>query len=501
MARATPLQASLLIQPAPHVHAREASLDRMLGMSLIAVSVPTVAAIVRYGAPAVGVLAAAIAGALIAEALCCLARGERLTSRAWMASLLTGILLGLTLPPSMPLWMVVVGGVVAVGLGKHVFGGLGQNIFNPALVGHVFLLASFAATVSAGWAGQQPVLALARQGEVVPDHLPLLWQGGPGPLGAASPLATYAAAVLMLGWRLGRWMAPAGFFVGSAVLAMALGWDPVFHWLVGLAPLTVAFFVHDPVTTPVGAGGQLLFGVGVGLLTVLLRIYGSYVEGAAFAVLVMNALTPLINRMSVAWSRRRLQALREARPLKVSTQAQWARDLRSVLVLVVVTAVSGALLATFYQAMSPIIASRQQARAIEVGLKGILPEAASFEQVAEVDGTPIYEARDATGRPLGLALFVDAQGYGGPIRLAVGIDMEAQRLIGVRVVEQSETPGLGSRITEEAFLAQFEGKSMDDPFMPGEDIQAISGATISTMGVADGVYAAIEMAREAWEGR
>ena len=501
MARATPLQPSLLIQPAPHVHARDASLDRMLAMSLFAVSVPTVAAVVRYGAAAVGVLAAGVAGAVAAEALCSLARGERLTSPSWMSSLLTGFLLSLTLPPSMPPWMAVLGGMVAVGLGKHVFGGLGQNLFNPALVGHVFLLASFTTAVSAGWAGQQPMLALARQGEVVPDHLPLLWQGGPGPLGAAAPLAAYAAAVLMLGWRLGRWMAPAGFFVGSAVLAMALGWDPVFHWLVGLAPLTVAFFVHDPVTTPVGAGGQLLFGAGVGLLTVLLRIYGSYVEGAAFAVLVMNALTPLINRMSAAWSHRRLRALQEARPLKVSTRAQWARDLRAVLVLVVVTAVSGALLATFYHAMSPLIASRQQARAIEVGLKGLLPEAASFDQVAEVEGTPIYEARDASGRPLGLALFVDADGYGGTIRLAVGLDMEAQRLIGVRVLEQSETPGLGSRITEATFLAQFEGKSMDDPFMPGEDIEAVSGATISSMGVADGVYAAIEMARQAWEGR
>lgn len=501
MERAGAGSPALLIQPAPHVHAPEASVARMMALALAAACVPAAAALAAYGAAAARVLAAAAAGALVGEAACSLARGRLPDPEGWTSSLLTGMLLALTLPPSLPAWMTAVGGAVAVALGKHVFGGLGQNLFNPALVGHVFLLSSFAAAVQAGWGGADPVLTLARQGRPVPDFPALLWQGGPGPLGAASPVAALAAAVLVMGWRLGGWRAPAGFLAGSALMSFGLGWHPVFHWLAGLAPLTVAFFVQDPATTPVGAGGQLLFGAGAGALTVLLRTYGSYTEGAVFAVLVMNAVTPLINRLSVGWSRRRVQAGREARPLKVSAGRQWVRDLRSVLVLVVVTAVSGALLATFYHAMSPLIAARQQAREVELGLKGLLPQAAAFEKVADVDGTPVFEARDASGAPLGLALFVEAEGYGGPIRLAVALDPQARRLTGVRVLQQSETPGLGARITEEAFLRQFEGKALDDPFLPGEDVEAISGATISSTAVCDGVYRAIELALQAWEGR
>lgn len=497
-ARAVP---AVLIQPAPHVHAPEASVERMLRMAVLAAFVPAAAALAVYGLAALRVLAAGILGAVAAEVACERARGRKPGEQSVTSALLTGMLLALTLPASAPTWMVVVGSVAGIALAKHAFGGLGQNLFNPALVGHVFLLGSFAAAVSASSTDAPPVLALAREGKVVPDYLPMLWHGGPGPLAAASPLAVYAAAVLVLGWRLGRWQAAAGFFLGSAAVSFVTGWNPAFHWLAGLAPLTVAFFLHDPVTTPVGGGGQALFGAGVGALTVLLRTEGSFLEGAAFAVLTMNAVTPLINRLSVWWSRRRLQALREARPLKGSLSSGWVQELRSVLVLVVVTAVSGALLATFYQATAPLIAARQEQREIELGLKGIMPEAASFERVADVDGTPVYEAKDVAGRTLGLALFVEGEGFGGPIRMAVGVDLEKGRLIGVRVLQQSETPGLGARITEEAFLSQFEGKSIDDPFVPGEDIQAVSGATVSSMAAADIVYRAIEMARKAREGR
>lgn len=492
---------AILLQPAPHVHAPEASVERLLRMALLAACIPAATAVAAYGLAALRVLAAGALGAVVTEVACERARGRTPGEPALTSALLSGMLLALTLPASAPAWMAVAGSVAAIALAKHVFGGLGQNLFNPALVGHVFLLGSFAAAVSAGPTDAPPVLALAREGRVVPDYLPLLWHGGPGPLAAASPLAVYAAAVLVLGWRLGRWPAAAGFFLGSAVVSFITGWDPVFHWLAGLAPLTVAFFLHDPVTTPVAGGGQALFGAGVGALTVLLRTAGSYPEGAAFAVLTMNALTPLINRVSVWWSRRRLQALREARPLKVSLRTGWVQELRSVLVLVVVTAASGALLSTFYQATAPLIASRQEQREIQLGLKGILPEAVSFERVAEVDGTPVYEAKDAAGRTLGLALLVQGDGYGGPIRMAVGVDLESQRLIGVRVLQQSETPGLGSRITEEGFLSQFEGKSIHDPFVPGEDIQAVSGATVSSTAVADIVYRAVEMAQKAREGR
>lgn len=499
--RSLPGGTSLLLQPPPHVHAPDASVERLLGMTLLALAVPVAVAVATFGAPAVQVLAASSLAALAAEAACERARGRRPGEAALGSALVTGLLLGLTLPASAPPWMAGVGAAVAIALAKHVFGGLGHNLFNPALVGHVFLLGSFAGVVASGPGGEPTLLELVREARPIPDYPQLVWNAGPGPMAAAAPLAVYAAALLVLGWRLGRWEAPAGFFAGSAAVAWLTGWNPAFHWLAGLAPLTVAFFLHDPVTTPVAGGGRALFGAGVGALTALLRASGSYAEGAAFAVLTMNGVAPLVNRLSVWWSRRHLQVVREARPLRVSMASRWARELRSVAVLVVVTVASGALLATFYHATAPIIAARQQQREMELGLKGVLPEAASFELVAEVDGTPVYEAKDAGGRSLGLALVVEGDGYGGAIRMAVGIDPAGERIVGVRVLQQSETPGLGSRIAEPEFLAQFQGKSVHDPFMPGEDIEAVSGATVSSVAAADIVYRAVELALEARQGR
>ncbi|MEW6047563.1 MAG: RnfABCDGE type electron transport complex subunit D, partial [Bacillota bacterium] len=491
-ARAGPVQASaepaapaLLIQPAPHVHAPEPSAAGLLRQALLAALVPAGAAVAVWGLDAARVLGATALAAGLTEMACERARGRALQETAITGAALSGILLALTLPASIPTWMAVLGAVVAIALGKHVFGGLGHNLFNPALIGHVFLLSSFAAAVSAGATDAPPVLALAREGAVVPDYVPLLWHAGPGPLAAASPLAVYAAAALVLGWRLGRWETAGGFFLGSAAVAFVVGWSPVYHWVAGLAPLTVAFFLNDPVTTPVAGGGRFLFGAGVGALLVVLRTSGSYLEGAAFAVLVMNALTPLLNRLSVWQRRRRRQRIQEARPLKVATGAEWVRDLRSALVLVLVSSAAGVLLATFHHATAPLIASQQQEREVEVGLKGVMPQAASFEKVADVNGIPVYEARDAQGQRVGMAAFAEGDGYHGVIRLAVGVDVENDRVTGVRVLKQSETAGLGARIEERWFLSQFEGKSIGDAFMPGEDIQGVSGATVSSMAVAD----------------
>ncbi|MBE3598341.1 MAG: RnfABCDGE type electron transport complex subunit D [Limnochordaceae bacterium] len=491
----------LWVQPAPHVHVAE-PVTTLVRLTLLAAAIPGAAAVAVYGLDAVRLMAAGMAGAAVVEAACeWLLRRKALATLADGSALVTGLLLALTLPPTAPTWMALLGAAAAIALGKYVFGGLGHNLFNPALVGHVFLLGSFAPALSGGTASRPALMAVAKAGKVIPDYLPLLWHAGPGPLAAASPLAVLVAGVLVMGWGAGRWQAPAGFFVGSGLLAMSMGWHPAYHWLVGLAPLTVAFFVNDPPTTPVAAEGRFVFGLGAGALTVLLRLQGSFLEGAAFAVLVMNALTPLLNRASVALRRRHWRVVREAKSLQAVHGPRWRSELQAVLVLVLVTSAAGVLLASFYHATAPLIASQQQKREIELGLKTLMPEAVTFNRLSQTDGARVFEALDAQGNRVGYGVFTEGQGYHDVIRLAVGIDPEVKELLGVRVLQQSETPGLGSRIEEEGFLGQFAGKSLDDAFMPGEDVDGISGATVSSVAVCDIVVQAIEAVRAATEGR
>lgn len=159
--------------------------------------------------------------------------------------------------------------------------------------------------------------------------------------------------------------------------------------------------------------------------------------------------------------------------------------------LALVSAVSGLIVAAFYAWINPVIESRREREVIEMGLRSIFPEAARTEKlqgIALPEGVeePVYEVFGPGGGRLGYMYYVAGKGW-SDFRLAVGVDPQTQQVVAVRVLEHQETPGLGSRITEEGFLAQFAGKSLSDPFRPGEDVEAISGATVSTRGVAQAV--------------
>ena len=162
-----------------------------------------------------------------------------------------------------------------------------------------------------------------------------------------------------------------------------------------------------------------------------------------------------------------------------------------LLPLILVAGLSGLIVSVFYAWINPIIEARREQEVIEMGLRTIFPEAARMSAV-EIDDlppgveAPVYEVFDNQNQSLGLMYYVTGQGW-DVFRLAVGVDPVEKRVVGVRVLEHQETPGLGSAITEEWFLSQFAGKDLADPFRAGEDVEAISGATVSTRGVADTV--------------
>ena len=240
---------------------------------------------------------------------------------------LTGLLLGFNLPSNLPIWIIIIGALVAIGVGKMSFGGLGSNVFNPALVGRCFLLVSFPAQMTS-WpqAGQltsyldaetgATPLAIMKQAikagdatilEQLPSSfnmmigLPDTCQTGAGTIGEVCAIALLLGLAFML-WRgIITWHTPvsiiATVFVLSGLLHIAnpIYADPLAVLFSGGLMLGAIFMATDYVTSPMCGRGQLIYGVGIGVLTVVIRNWGSYPEGMSFAILIMNAFTPLIN--------------------------------------------------------------------------------------------------------------------------------------------------------------------------------------------------------------
>lgn len=237
------------------------------------------------------------------------------------SAILTGLLLGFNLPSNLPVWIIIIGALVAIGIGKLTFGGLGCNPFNPALVGRVFLLISFPVQMTT-WpthgqlaaymdaeTGATP-LALMKQAiknndasvlSQLPDSLHLLIGQTGGCLGEISALALLIGLVYMLCRRIITWHIPVSIlgtvFILSALLHLS---SPVYAspeavLLTGGLILGSCYMATDYVTSPMTAKGQIIYGVCIGLLTVVIRTFGAYPEGMSFAILIMNAFTPLIN--------------------------------------------------------------------------------------------------------------------------------------------------------------------------------------------------------------
>ena len=247
--------------------------------------------------------------------------------------MVTGIILALSLPPRLPVWAAVVGSVFAVAIGKMVFGGLGANIFNPAMVGRTFLTASFGVlmtswTVPATMDAAMPAIAQENIVHVKTQATPLAWSklaiknslGADiyseaqfkatftgevgGCLGETSVIALLIGGLYLLIRRTINFHIPLAVLASAFVFATIAYWkdsyayvQPFFHLCSGGLLLCAFFIATDPVTAPLTRRGMWIFGIGVGTITMLIRIVGEYPEGVMFSILLMNAVTPLIDRL------------------------------------------------------------------------------------------------------------------------------------------------------------------------------------------------------------
>ncbi|MFP3942225.1 MAG: RnfABCDGE type electron transport complex subunit D [Thermoanaerobaculia bacterium] len=321
---------ALLLQSSPFLR-QGVTTPRIMGDVVIAL-VPVVAvAVWAFGLSAILVLAAATAGAVGTEWLLPPAGTRRGESLANGSAVLTGILLGLTLPPGIALWMAALGGAVGIGLGKLVWGGLGQNLFNPALVGRAFLQAAFPVAITT-WSPPAGPLALRPTNLAAPflqpsagaaadavttatplnlmkfEHrateLPDLFLGNvAGSLGETSALAVLLGLAWLLLRRACDWRIPVAIVATVAALSGLL-WavapdrhpSPGFMVLSGGLLFGAVYMATDPVTSPLAPRGVWLFGFGIGALVVLIRLWGGLPEGVMYAILLMNAAAPLIER-------------------------------------------------------------------------------------------------------------------------------------------------------------------------------------------------------------
>jgi electron transport complex protein RnfD len=336
----TPL---LLLSSSPHI-ASPVQAGRLMANMLIALAPAAIFGIVIFGLPALLTVLVSMAAAVLGEAVFRLATRQELRV-ADLSAALTGLLLALIIPPSTPLWMTALGAIFAVVVAKEFFGGLGANVFNPALSGRAFMLMSFpaaittwhrppggfkfsldpalnAASIVDGVSGVTPLniakllAGEGRLGEAVAAVGKDLLESGSsassgywstmktlfignhaGSIGESSILLILAGCVFLLATKTITWQIPVTM-IGTGILAsLALGYDPLFGILSGGLVFGAVFMATDYVTSPLTSKGKLLFGFGAGLITILIRKWGSYPEGVTYGILVMNAFTPFLNRL------------------------------------------------------------------------------------------------------------------------------------------------------------------------------------------------------------
>ena len=310
---------TLVVGSSPHLHSG-ASVQGIMRDVLIALAPAAVAALYFFRWEALRLMAVCVVASLATEWICRRMMG-RDNTLGDLSAAVTGLLLAFNLPPGLPSWMAAAGSVFAIAVAKQVFGGIGYNPFNPALIGRAFLLVSFTGPMTT-WSASlidatstATPLGMVKEALKAGQALPFAFTGGMardfllgnmnGCIGETSAVAILLGAVYLLRRRIITWHIPVAYLGTAAVYAAVLhaaapaaSMSPVFHLLTGGLLLGACFMATDMVTSPTTPRGKIIFGIGCGILTLVFRTVksGAYPEGVSFAILIMNAFTPLINR-------------------------------------------------------------------------------------------------------------------------------------------------------------------------------------------------------------
>lgn len=314
------MENKIIVSPSPHIHSGDSISKNMYGV-LIALVPAFLFSIYQFGWHSLLVTGICVLACCLTEYVITKFMLGRKNYIMDGSAILTAVLLAFNLPSTLPWWIVVIGSIIAIGVGKMAFGGLGNNIFNPALVGRVFLLIAFPAQMTTwpvaahltkavdGTTMATPLYYMkgAIKGvegamEQIPSALDLFLGMNPGSMGEISAVALLIGLVYMLVRKIITWHTPISIlvtvFAFSGILNLvnpSIYPSPFAHLLSGGLMLGAIFMATDYVSSPITNRGQLVYGVCIGLLTVIIRTWGAYPEGMSFAILIMNAFTPIIN--------------------------------------------------------------------------------------------------------------------------------------------------------------------------------------------------------------
>lgn len=311
----------LTVSPSPHVHSDD-STQKIMYRVVLALLPALAWSVFVFGLDALRVTVIAVLACLAFEYLI-----QKYLLKVKPAindgsALVTGILLAFNVPSNIPWWIIIIGALAAIGIGKLSFGGLGHNIFNPALVGRVFMLISFPVQMTSWPVNNQSgidavtsatPLSIIKEGisngtpiseisQNLPSTLELFWGGIGGSLGEISAALLILGGLYMLYKKVITWHIPISI-IGTVAIIAGIFWmvnpeiyiNPLYHILTGGLMLGAIYMATDMVSSPMTPKGQIIYGIGIGIITISIRLFGAYPEGISFAILIMNAVTPLIN--------------------------------------------------------------------------------------------------------------------------------------------------------------------------------------------------------------
>lgn len=541
------LSRTLEIRTSPHL-ASGASTDSIMFNVVLALLPATLVGFYWFGLAAIITVITAIISCVLTEHLLCVWTGRPTTYRDWSAAV-TGLLYGLTLPPSLPVWMTVLGGVIAIGITKTLFGGLGSNCFNPALVGRAFLQAAFPTALTSwpvvgsqrfsslpsstlAWPFCQPIydglsgatpLSKWKFDHETTEIFDLFVGSVSGSIGETSALmilvgGVYLAMRRMMNWRITLAILGAVVACSSVLNGMdsARYAGPGFMLMSGGLMLGAVFMATDMVASPMTHRGCVLYGIIIGVLIVVIRVWGGMPEGVMYAILLGNAISPHIDN----WIQPRVYGHRSAENLQTNSiapvssqvaketevrpdssrlagsefasemgkvtaeikqkqghqvsvsrdhQQQASASRQMILVLVGLGTVCGLAMVSAYLLTKPFIL-RNQIALRQQAVFDVLPGAASSQAFQlTADGTfvavplesqgsdLVYAGYDDLQQLVGIALIGESTGYQDVVQLAYGYSLDSQTILGFRVLASRETPGLGDRVeSDENFLKNFQ---------------------------------------------
>ena len=485
----------LIVSPSPHQKSNMSTQGIMISV-LVSLLPAVVASGIIFGLKAILVILTCVSSSLIFEYGCRLIMKKKQTISDLSAAV-TGVILSLNLPATIPLWQAIIGSFIAIVIVKQLFGGLGQNFANPAITARIVLMLSFTSSMTT-WV--EPFFY--KKNDIVSSATPLVkeWVNGQSPfsykelflgttggcIGETCALALLIGGLYLIIRRIISPATPVAFIGSVALLAWISGGDVLYQLLSGGLILGAFFMATDYVTSPVTNKGRFIFGIGCGVITFLIRQFGSYPEGVSFSILLMNILTPYIDRFT--------------RTKPIGTKKQIAQNDKKMklpkaplVIMLICGSICGLLIAAYeatYTDTTGLITD-----SLQKGLNEIYGESdTEYRMLKNEDGTvKTYDGVTSIivndNKQVAFEIISDGYTKGG-LHTLIGID-ENGKLKNISIISISETQGLGTKVKNRSFLDQFVGIDSDD-----YNVEGITGATYSVKGIKNAVNLAINIYNE-----